>query len=234
MLDRLESGIIIDSLSLTEKFPPRRVMPKYYQVQAAESQSAAMVETAVSSRREVLQATAGDAAEAILAQIDQYELDLAKKDTAAAEATFARIEALLLGRSVELEGRSVNPRVSGAVATLLDGARQERTTIVSQARSEAELFAAKLEAFKVNPKVLLNGDWADAYQTFVSRSGTQVMLLPADAIRTVLMINRDPVLVREQEIARNTQQFEEADRERMRETERNRFERRMNSGTAGQ
>lgn len=230
MLDRLESGILIQTLAMTQKFPPRRVMPSYYRVQAAQSESASAIEDAVSARREALQAAAGDAAEVILSQIDQYELDLAKNDTAAAEATLARIDALLLGQPVEIDGRTYNPRVSGTVTSLLDGARQERTSMVAQAKAEADLFEAKLAAFKANPKVLLNGDWADAYQAFATREGTQIMLLPPGAVRTVLSINRDPVLSREQDIARFGKEFEEAQRERIRSMERARFEQRMQGG----
>lgn len=227
MLDSLESGILIQTLSMTQKFPPRRVMPAYYRVQAAQSQSAAAIEDAVSARREALQAAAGDAAEQILSQIDQYELDLAQKDEAAAEATLARINDLLLGRPTEIGGVPVNPRVSGSVTSMLDGARQERTTMVAQARAEADLFDAKLEAFKVNPKVLLNSDWADAYQIFATRENTQIMLLPPSGVRMVLMINRDPALTREQEIARYGKEFDQAQSERMRNMERARFEQRQ-------
>ena len=226
-LDKLQAGVVIQSLTMTQKFPPRRVMPSYYQVQAAESQSAAQIEDAVSARRERLQATAGDAAELILAQIDQYELDLARKDTAAAEATLARIDALLQGQPIELEGQTVNTRVSGEVTALLDGARQERTTMVAQAKADADLFEAKLEAYKVNPKVLLNGDWADAYLTFATRESTQIMLLPPGSERTVLMINRDPSLTREQEIARNAKEYDKAQQKRIEEQERARYEQRQ-------
>jgi len=231
MLDKLQSGIRITSLTLNQKFPPRRVMPSYYRVQAAESQSAAQIEDAVSSRREKLQATAGDSAEFILAQIDQYDLDLATKDTAAAEATLARIERLLMGQPVEIDGETLRPRISGSVTTLLDAARQERTTRVASAKAEADLFDAKLAAFKVNPKVLLNGDWADAYQAFAARPDTQIMLLPLGSERMVLMINRDPALVRSQEMARYGREFDAAESERIRARERARFEQRMDTGT---
>jgi hypothetical protein len=103
--------------------------------------------------------------------------------------------------------------------------------MVARAKAEAELFDAKLEAFKVNPKVLLNTDWADAYMAFATREGTQIMLLPPGAIRTVLSINRDPVLSREQDIARFGREFDEAQRERIRSMERARFEQRMQGGT---
>ncbi len=230
MLDRLESGIQIRELVMTQKFPPRRVMPSYYRVQSAESQSAAQIEDAVSSRREKLQAAAGDAAEPILAEIDRYELELARQNHEAAEATLARINGLLMGQAVEIDGRTVNPRVSGTVTALLDGARQERTTMVATAKAEADLFSAKLEALKVNPKVLLNGDWADAYQAFATRADTQMMLLPPGAARTVLMINRDPALVREQEIQRNSREYDAAQNERLRKIERARFEQRQLGG----
>lgn len=231
VLDKLESGIVIQSLEMTQKFPPRRVMPSYFRVQAAESESASQIEDAVSLRREALQAAAGDAAELILTQINQYELDLAKKDTPAAEATLARIDLLLMGEAVTLpDGRTLNPRTSGMVTSLLDGARQERTSMVATAKAEADLYDAKLAAFKANPKVLLNGDWADAYLTFATREGTQIMLLPPGAVRTVLSINRDPVLSREQDIARFGREFDEAQRERLRSMERARFEQRMQGG----
>ncbi len=229
-LDRLESGIQIQTLAMTQKFPPRRVMGRYYQVQAAQSQSASAIEQADDQRRQSLQAAAGDAADVILAQIDRYELDLAKGDAAAAEATLAQINSLLLGEAVEIGGRAVQVRVSGAVTSMLDGARQERTTMVAKAKADADLFVAKLAAYKVNPTVLLNGDWADAYRAFATRDGTQIMLLPATGRPTVISINRDPALLREQEVDRLGKEFDDANRKRQQELLRNRFEQRQRDG----
>ena len=151
----------------------------------------------------------------------------------AAERTFAAINKLLLGEPVEIDGAVLNPRISGDVTSRLDQARQERTTMVAAARSDAELFVAKLKAFESNSLVLVNSEWSDAYSTFLGRPGVQVLLLPPQtAGRWVLNINRDPFLAREQEMQRNTEEFQRAQQQRVRERERAQFEQRLgNTGT---
>lgn len=229
-LDDMEAGIRVQQLVMTQKFPPRRVMPDYYRVQSAESDAGAAVLEAERVWQQSMQKTAGDAAAVIIEQIDRYEVELLRGDADAAERTLAAINKLLLGEPVEIDGAPLNPRVSGDVTSRLDQARQERTTMVAAARSDAELFAAKLKAFESNPLVLVNSDWADAYSTFLARPGVQVLLLPPQSAgRWVLNINRDPFLAREQEMARNTEEFQRAQQQRVKERERAQFEQRLGS-----
>lgn len=232
-LDDMDSGIRVQQLVMTQKFPPRRVMPDYYRVQSAESDAGAAVVESERAWQQSLQRTAGDAASVLVDQIDRYEVELLKGDDEAAAATFGVINKLLLGEPVEIDGAKLNPRVSGDVTSRLDQARQERTTMVASARSEAELFEAKLKAFNSNSLVLINSDWSDAYSTFLNRPGVQVMWLPPDNTgRLVMLINRDPMLAREQEMQRNTEQFQRAAQDRAKERERAQFEQRLgNTGS---
>lgn len=229
-LDDMNAGVRVQQLVMTQKFPPRRVMPDYYRVQSAESDAAAAVLEAERAWQQAMQKTAGDAAAVLIEQIDRYEVELLRNDTAAAERTFETINRLLMGEPVEIDGVVLNPRISGDVTSRLDQARQERTTMVAAARSDAELFAAKLKAFESNSLVLVNTEWSDAYSTFLGRPGVQVLLLPPQtAGRWVLNINRDPFLSREQEMQRNTEEFQRAQQQRVRERERAQFEQRLGS-----
>lgn len=212
-LDAMESGIVIERIVMVEPTPPLPVRRNFNQVQAAQSTAEKVREEAEKERREVLNAVAGAAHEALLARIGEYERALELHDEAGAERVLAALDAILEGDSAT--GARGEVVISGEAANIISDARLYRTEIVSGSRLAVETFRAKLEQYRVNPSLLLNREWTDAYTAFLASPTTQVMLLPPDTALE-LWLNSDPDFARAIEEARNAAQIQESltDRER--------------------
>jgi len=212
-LDAMDSGIVIERIVMVEPTPPLPVRRNFNQVQAAQSTAEKVREEAEKERREVLNAVAGAAHEALLARIGEYERALELNDEAEAERVLAALDGILEGAAAT--GARGEVVISGEAANIISDARLYRTEIVSGSRLAVETFRAKLEQYRVNPSLLLNREWTDAYTAFLASPTTQVMLLPPDTALE-LWLNSDPDFARAIEEARNAAQIQESltDRER--------------------
>jgi membrane protease subunit HflK len=216
-LDEMDSGVEIDQLSPASRFPPRGVIEDFSSVSRKEQEAAKEIADASTQREARLMQAAGGAAETILAQIEQYERDLAVGDEEAAVRTFASINALLSGEPAEIDGEAVSFPVSGRVASIRLQAEQFRSRLVSNARTDAAIFQAKLAAFEANPAVMIHTDWSDAMTSLLTSENVQAMLMDATT-PAVVTINPDPEIKRELERKwneeRRRKQFERSQRER--------------------
>jgi hypothetical protein len=132
-----------------------------------------------------------------LALINQFDTLYTAGKTAEADAVLAHIDALLAG-TVPVEGKP-NTFASGKATQAIESAKAERASVVSRAQGDASLFSAKRQAFLSNPGVVLTGDWADAFTSFVNRDTVQVFILPPNASGIDLWLNRDPEIQKMQE-----------------------------------
>ena len=229
-LDDMNSGIRIDMLSMTARIPPLRTLPAFNEVQSSVSDAKKMEDEAGEDRKSMLLAAAGEAAEVLLSEIDKYGKAIELDDHEAAEQTLARIEAIMQGTPVEIDGATVNPRVYGRLSDLLSEADRDRRTHVAQLQGEVQRFEAKLDNYRSNPVVLVNSEWADAYGRIMSRQSLQSMFLPqlADG-RYVLSFGTDPEIAKGIQQAINKQKAEEANRRRQQMAEKERWERQIES-----
>lgn len=228
-LDDMNSGVEISQLSLSTRFAPRHVIEDFNSVSKAEQDAQRRIATAQMERESKLTSTAGAAAETILEQIDQYELDLAAQDHEAAQETYARIAALLSGKPVTIDGEEVQFSVSGQIARVVQEAEQFSDQIVADAMTSASIFQAKYAAFQANPAVVVHTDWANAMTSLLQRQSTQSMFMAPSGDMT-FTLNRDPEVQRQLERERNAARKKEAmeRRERERELERHQRERGVN------
>lgn len=201
-LDAMNSGIVIERVVMVEPTPPLPVRRNFNQVQAAQSTAEKEREQAEKERREVLNAVAGAAHEPLLRLIGEYERALETGSDAQAEQALASIDQILDGDPTPAPGGRGDVVISGSAANVIADARLYRTEIVSGSRLAVETFEAKLEQFKVNPALLLNREWTDAYMKFLSNPTTQVMMLP-DGSSVELWINSDPDVAKAIEAAKN-------------------------------
>jgi hypothetical protein len=223
-LDRMDSGVQIAQLSLSTKFAPRQVIADFNSVSQAEQGAQQAIAAAQMERESKLTSTAGGAAEPILTQIEQYELDLAARDDDAAEQTYARIKALLSGEPVTINGAESSYPLSGEVVRVVQEAEQFRSQVVADAQTSASIFQAKLAAFTANPAVMIHTDWANAMASLLSNPKVQTMLMDTHGPMTYT-INRDPEVKRQLERERNAERKREAMDQRQREMELQRYER---------
>jgi membrane protease subunit HflK len=224
-LDRIGSGLRIDTLKLEAKMPPLFVQDSFRRVQAAESEAAKKREEAETEARRLLTARAGDAAQPLVNLIAEYERTVALgKPVAEQEAVLARVDALLEGRAVEINGRTVEARAAGDVAQMMSTAGQYRSEVVSRRSAELSRFNAMLEQYRSNPLVTIHTAWLDAYQAFLSRETVELALNPATTGVLDISINRDPNIERERQQAAAMRQAEDTRDRRTRELMRERFQ----------
>ncbi|MBY0310622.1 MAG: hypothetical protein K2W85_00990 [Phycisphaerales bacterium] len=225
MLKQLDAGLEIQSFTMREKMPPRRLVKEFNAVQSAQSEAAKARQEAEAIARQTLTNVAGDAAPLLLSQIDRYEKQLADGKTSEAAETLKTIQDIMLRRPVVIDGQQVVPTTSGEVAQMLADAEQYRSSVVAKSQSDATSFTAKLATFRANPQVFLTSEWSDALGTMMARENVQTMLLPPSLQSSVLRINRDPNI--EKAIIAKLQQDEalKAQIERANKRQRELFER---------
>lgn len=223
-LDRMRTGIEIESMKIIRKIPPMNLINDFEQVNTSVQTAQSVAEQAEQERQATLAGTAGDAAGLLLRLIGAYDTALSAGDRAAADAALERIDAVLDDKPVDLDGRPVSVRVTGRAAALLAEARQYRASVVSRAQAEAKLFEVKLASYRANPQVVLAGDWAEAFSAFLARDTVQVFWLPGGTRTLELFLNRDPDVQREQEQARAKRLAEEIARQQARELQDRQFQ----------
>src|SRR5690606_33446605 len=173
----------------------------FAQVQSAQSDAEQKRERADRERRERLSQVAGQAADLLLRQIDEYEKALELEDENA-DAILARIDAILQGESIVIDGERRAATISGEVTSQINAARRYRTEVESRYRSFAQTFAAKLEQYRTQPGLLATREWTEALSRFFARPEVEINFLPPETIAE-LLINRDPDIARERERLRN-------------------------------
>lgn len=216
-LDEMDAGISLQSLTFPRRTPPRVLITDFNKVQSSQAQAAKEIEDSRLFRKERLNEAAGEAAEQILASIDQYERELALGQNDKAASTLETIQKMLRREKVMIDGKEYIPNTYGRVASMMSEANQYRTEIAGKAQSDAGLFRAKQAAFTSNSLVMMNTEWTSAMQEFLSRKTLQMMLLPTDMEKLVLRINRDPNVKKQVETEVAEKAAKEAQDRRIRE-----------------
>ncbi len=222
-LNELGAGIEIDQLSLTRRpIPPVSLYDKFNQVSRQAQSVGQAREEAARRRAELLNEVAGAAAEPLIAQIDEYERATELGDAQAQREILARIDALLEGRPVEIDGQTYEDLASGEVSELLNAAANQRAALVNRARGEAAIFAAKLEQFTASPSLMIARDWGAAYDAFRARPFVQAFQFPSDHLLEIT-INADPDIARQLDRAQKQEELDRARELRIEDLQRGRF-----------
>ena len=202
-LDRVGSGIEIEEVILTDKMAPLPVYKTFNEVTTVSSRAARQREQAAQFKLNTLNQAAGLAHPVLLGEINAYERAIELEDAALAESILARIHSIIDGEIVEDHGRMVS--VSGDVTSIINEAKQHRTTVISEAKSSATTFKAKLSSYRENPEVFLANELRIAWEAFLDKSLAEVAILPAGT-KLSISLNRDPDIVKAIERARSDQQ----------------------------
>lgn len=213
-LDTLKSGIEIKTFSVNQQTPPRFLMRTFNEVQSAKSTADKDVTDAEQARKQKLSETAGEAAELLLEQIDAYDRAITLGKVEEGDRLLGTIHAIMRRQAVTIEGREIIPEAFGAVSNMISEAEQYRTQVVSEAQSDAGMFAAKKAAYESNPSVMLNTEWSDALRRFLGRESVQTLVLPPGSERVVVQVNRDPAVTRDILARRMAAEAEKAAKER--------------------
>mgnify|MGYP003109704824 CR=1 FL=1 len=239
-LDAIGAGITIEQFEMSQKTPPISLLSRFQAVLDARSDAQEAISEARTTRDTSMNETAGEAAAGLLWLIAQYELEIEKGERDAAADVLARIDAVLAGEAVELSdeeiaqsrdlggfaglARANGKRASGQVVEIIQTADVERLTTVQSARSDLELYNAKLEQFRANPTVMPYRDWASAWSSFQENDFVQTMMLPVKDGAVELWLNQDPSIVKDLDRAFKQRQRIEAAAERFREQQRRQYQ----------
>lgn len=251
MLNSVNSGLVIDQLSPIDIIPPTYVKASFAKVQSAVANANKAKDDARAAGKQTLLAAAGQAGPYLVRQLDLYEaaaarlhaaegsgvqadIDAAKREMA---GVLGVLDAIMRGDDVDLPAGTVSvagePRVlaagkakglaGGRVADVLAQATAYRSSVVNRAKAEEGRFAAKLEQFTANPRVMVYREWSGAVSAFLGRPGVIFYHLPPGTGTLNLMLNQDPDLVREQQKAQKERESEEAKQRRMEEMKKQEF-----------
>ncbi len=197
-LDELDSGITIDRVVLVRKDPPLFLLDRFASVQSAAQNAGKAREDALLKRDQALNQVAGRAAPVLIDMIDEYEKHIELGEDERAEALLARIDTVLAGGEVDYDGRSTLALVSGEVSEILNNARSQANTRVSQAIADLGQFRAKQAQFEANAPLMIARDWSSAMTAFLNKDFVTTMYLPEGA-DAELLINPDPEIERERD-----------------------------------
>ncbi len=195
-LDEIDSGLTIRRLSLNRVIAPHAVLDSFAQLQQARQDAESSLVQADTQRQTALNQVAGPAAEVLLELIRRYEEANDLGDEEAGASAMEKITAMFRGESIELDGELIDVRIAGEAETMLRDAENRRARLVSRRRSARDLFDAKVEQIAAaSPVMVLHADWVEAFNTFVDRDTTEVVLLPPGMRE--LWLNSDPSIRRE-------------------------------------
>ncbi len=212
-LDGVESGLIIDRVTLREVRPPPSTADEFNRVNEAVTAAARLREEADREREELLTSVAGSGYRPMLAMIDEYErvLDIDGQD--AAEGVMAEIRKLLNG---ELNGQPVRVgdrsfervRLSGEISSKISRANQYRSAVVARAQNRVEDYLSKLEEYRANPKVFLTSEWTSAMIEFLGRTTVETYRIDAGMEPLNIRLNPDPQTARDMELEFRRQEID--------------------------
>lgn len=218
-LDRLQTGITLNELTLERPTMPLPVRDAYNLVAQAENQRNEAVNTAETRRRELLGQAGGAAAlpgpgggdGPLVALIKEYELASAANDQESKARLGRELSEAFRTLRVDAGERGVL-NLSGEAAGRINRAKTERTAAVQEVTAEAEQFRKLLPRWRADPDLFKQLTWARTRsQIFGSGSDIETFLAPAGQL--YLELNRDPDIQRARERERIASEREERSRQ---------------------
>lgn len=214
-LDDIDSGLEIESISLRSLSPPIRVIPEFRKVQDAEAAAGRKRDEALQERNKILNAVAGTAYAPLLELIENYGKQLDLKQTAEADKTleeiFAIIDGTKSGSKVTINAKDYTDfRVSGEISSMISEANTYRSTVVQQAKQQGLTFKAKLEQYRINPRVFLVREWSESLVGLLSSPNVEAFLVPDATKEFDITLNSDPEIKKEIQRAIQKKQVEES------------------------
>ncbi|GAB4384847.1 MAG: hypothetical protein Kow0022_08710 [Phycisphaerales bacterium] len=220
----LNSGIVIDNVTLYRKMPPVRLKDQFASVQAALSNASKEQDDRRREANALLNSVAGRAAPPLIELIRAYESAVELEQTDRAREILAAINGVFEGREVVFEDIHVPANAaSGEVTEIISQARSYATELRESAEADLRIFNAKLAQFEASPKLMLARDWVSAYRELMSKPFVQTMLLPQDAPARI-NINADPDIMKEIYRQAKERQVQENMERRTREIQQKKYE----------
>lgn len=196
ILDQLQCGIKLTSVTVPERIAPLAVENKFAQLQVAREQAKETIDRARRDARSTLFAAAGPAYEEILEGVRRYEAALLLGDEALADSLLAA-----LGERLERDD------IGGEAAIAINRARAYQRAIQATLGAEAQRLEGLAPSFRRNPRQLVRQLWLDTVrQVFADgRDEVEVFSVPPHLGSIQLAATSSPDVMqarREAELAR--------------------------------
>jgi len=163
ILDDIECGIRLVTVSVPERLAPLAVENRFAQVQVMREMSKEVVEKSRQEARAYLVAAAGPAYAEILEGIRRYETALLASDDAKADALLT-----------ELGARLEKPDIGGDASLIVNRARAYQGAIQATLGAEARRVDGLAATFRANPRQLVRQMWLDSLKQIFSDGRDQI------------------------------------------------------------
>jgi regulator of protease activity HflC (stomatin/prohibitin superfamily) len=222
VLLRMESGILVTNVSMTEFTAPLDVRKAFMTVDQAQSSRTQAVIAAETERARVLGEAAGEAHPVAVAAVEYYERLLRRKETERAVQMEGALGKFFEGAKADecfksvVEGEKddatrnqlaqllVPLRVSGKAYDTVEKARGAATSSIQAVRKESETFTSRLQQYKENPRVVRDRLWQETMNELFAGDAER-FYLPPGGKEVYLELNRDPSIKKRRE----REQYEE-------------------------
>ena len=179
-LDRIESGIAVVSVQLTDITWPRQVDNAFLASIKASQESQKAISEAKGYAENTLNETAGP----IAAQLFE-----ALKDETTRELVLSAVE----GEEKEL----LWSQLAGQAQEKIAGARAYRTKVVETAKANAEYLQKLLPEYRKRPELVVQKIYQDAIEYILNNVDEKIIIQPTEGTKGTeirLLLNRDPTI----------------------------------------
>lgn len=210
-LDKMETGLKVDQVSISQMSVPLSTRPAFQAVLNAENEKAREIESAQEQRVNILSTAAGEAHEGLLHLVEQYEnaTDAAEAKGQETSPQLAAVDAKL---TTALDGLKVDGiPISGEVAGIINEAQVYRTTVVEKVQAEAQKLDQLYDQYKQSPRIIEQRLIQDARRDILSSDMNETFYVTTNG-QQYIELNRDPNVKRQRE--RKRLQQEQVDRQK--------------------
>lgn len=167
MLDELQSGIQIASVTIPESTVPLAVRRTFLDLQNARHEADRRIEESRLRANQHLIDAAGERYRQAIRAIDRYEQAVADDNEELAEEYLGELFAMI-----------DRGELSGEVARIVQFSRAYRSQIESSLGNEARRFASLLPAFRDHPEFVARERWMEVYANVLSRNDAELFFVP--------------------------------------------------------
>lgn len=171
-LDKVDSGIKIETVSCTAARPPRPILDDYEAYNKANAEADRMREQAATTSKETLLGVAGQPYQQLLTLIDEYEALVDESKTNVARRADAD---LVLDRIDEILASDL---VGGQVANIIASANQDRTDQIARAAAEARHFQALYGRYQESPDLVKFTEWTASIKRVMDKEFERIYISP--------------------------------------------------------
>jgi membrane protease subunit HflK len=182
LLNRLESGILIENVAADKSYYPLQAKNEFEDVDDAANKQRELIQEAEAKWAEILNGVAGTAWEKLYEQIQRLDQ---VEDGPAKDAVIKNIESILVNEA------------SGEAGGLIKLAEKDRNKIIAQTKTEVATFETLLEQYRKNPELVREQLRQNMLEELYAQQGVTKWLLPPGNKQLIITINNDPIQIRQ-------------------------------------